>query len=85
MAARIGKLGLEVTPSVGNFVLIHFPKDDARGGAIAADNFLKQRGLILRRVAGYRLPDALRMTVGREQDNRAVVTALGEFMAQAKA
>ena len=41
---------------------------------------LTRRGLILRRVAAYRLPNALRMTVGTEEANRLVVAALSEFM-----
>jgi histidinol-phosphate aminotransferase len=76
---EIEKLGLQVTPSVGNFILIHFPRDDAKAGAAAADAHLKLRGIILRRVTGYGLPDALRMTIGTEADNRAVVAALAEF------
>ena len=75
-------LGLETTPSVGNFLLIHFPADAARG-AVAADAFLKSRGIILRRVAAYGLPSALRMTIGTESDNRAVIAALKEFMGRA--
>jgi histidinol-phosphate aminotransferase len=80
LQGEIGKLGIEVTPSVGNFVLVHFPNGDTRRGAIAADAFLKSRGIIVRRVAGYGLPDALRMTVGTESDNNAVVAALGAFV-----
>jgi len=38
------------------------------------------RGLILRPVAAYRLPHALRMTVGGEEANRLVVAVLSEFM-----
>ena len=83
LMAEIPKLGLEVTPSVGNFLLIHFPKDDAKRGAVAADDFLKSRGIIVRRVRAYGLPDALRMTVGTESDNRAVVAALADFQKQA--
>lgn len=76
---EIGKLGLEVTPSVANFVLIHFPETKGRTAA-DADAFLTKRGLILRRVAGYGLPNALRMTVGTEEANRLVVQALAEFV-----
>ena len=83
VSAELPKLGLDVTPSVGNFVLIHFPKGDKVRGAIAADEFLKSRGIILRRVAGYGLPDCLRMTIGTESDNKAVVTALTDFMKRA--
>src|SRR3954447_15254376 len=73
------KLGLEVTPSIANFVLIHFPKTKGKT-AEEADAFLTKRGLILRRVKAYHLPNALRMTVGSEEANRLVVAALAEFL-----
>ena len=79
---EIGKLGLEVTPSVANFVLIHFPESKGRTAA-DADAFLMKRGLILRRVAGYGLPNALRLTVGTEEANHLVVTTLKDFMGKA--
>jgi histidinol-phosphate aminotransferase len=76
---EIGKIGLEVTPSVANFVLIHFP--EAKGKtAKDADEFLVKRGLVLRRLEAYKLPNALRMTVGGEEANRLVVDALKTFM-----
>ena len=79
LTQEINKLGLTVTPSVGNFLLIHFP--DAKGRTAAdADAFLTRRGLVLRRVAAYKLPNALRMTVGSEEANRLVVAALAEFL-----
>lgn len=77
--AEIRKLGLEVTPSIANFVLIHFPTTEGWTAA-DADEFLTKRGLILRRVTSYHLPNALRMTVGTEEANRLVVAALAEFM-----
>jgi histidinol-phosphate aminotransferase len=76
---EIPKLGLKVTPSVANFVLVHFPDTKGRT-ASDADAFLTRRGLILRYVAAYKLPNALRLTVGTEEANRLVVQALGEFM-----
>jgi len=79
LTAEIERLGLEVTPSVANFVLIHFPKDRERSAA-AADKFLKDHGIILRRVAVYGFSNALRATVGTEDENRALVSALAEFM-----
>jgi histidinol-phosphate aminotransferase len=75
---EIPKLGLEVTPSVANFVLIHFP-DRAGLSAADADAFLTGRGLILRRVTAYKLPNALRMSVGTEEANRLALAALAEF------
>jgi len=79
VAAELEKLGLTVTPSVGNFILIHFPAAKGKDAA-AADELLKSRGIILRRVAAYGLPACLRMTIGTADDNRAVVAALAEFM-----
>jgi histidinol-phosphate aminotransferase len=79
LTGEIRKLGLEVTPSIANFVLIHFPQSKGRTAA-EADKFLTRRGLILRRVNAYGLPNALRMTVGSEEANRLVVAALREFM-----
>jgi histidinol-phosphate aminotransferase len=81
VTAEIEKLGLKVTPSVGNFVLIHFATQKGKD-AIAADEFLKSRGIILRRVAAYGLPSCLRMTIGTEDDNRKVVAALASFLGQ---
>ena len=76
---EIPKLGLKVTPSIANFVLIHFPDGEGRTAA-EADAFLTRRGLILRRLNAYKLPNALRMSVGTEEANRLVVTALREWM-----
>jgi histidinol-phosphate aminotransferase len=79
LTQEIGKLGLEVTPSVANFVLIHFPHTQGRT-ARDADAFLTARGLILRYVAAYKLPNALRLSVGTEEANRLVVAALKDFL-----
>jgi histidinol-phosphate aminotransferase len=82
LTAEIGKLGLEVTPSAANFVLIHFPSQPGRT-AQDADAFLTKRGLILRATTAYKLPNALRMSVGTEEANRLTVAALTEFLGRA--
>ncbi|TKT75284.1 histidinol-phosphate transaminase [Aquamicrobium sp. LC103] len=79
LTGELTGLGLRVTPSVGNFILIHFP-DDGSHGAAEADDYLTARGYILRRVAAYGFPNALRMTVGTEEANRGVVASLAEFL-----
>jgi len=76
---EIGKLGLRVTPSVANFVLIHFPEQKGRS-AQEADALLTSRGVILRRLEPYHLPNALRMSVGTEEANRLAVGTLAELM-----
>jgi len=82
LTEEIGKLGLPVTPSAANFVLIHFPETKGRT-AKEADALLTKRGLILRQVGVYKLPNALRMSVGTEEANRLVMQALKEFLGKA--
>ncbi|HUU24572.1 MAG TPA: histidinol-phosphate transaminase [Methyloceanibacter sp.] len=79
LAEALSGLGLTVTPSAANFLLVHFPKGNGHS-ATEADKFLHSRRIVLRRVGDYGLPDALRMTVGSEADNRAVLDALAAFM-----
>lgn len=79
LTRELRALGLRVDDSAANFLLIHFAP--GAKDAAAADRFLCARGLILRQVGGYGLPDALRLTVGQEEANRAVVAALAQFMA----
>ena len=73
---QVRGLGLEVVPSAGNFVLVRF--GDGRS-AEAADAFLREKGIIVRRMAVYGLPDSLRITVGLEDEMRVVVDALEAF------
>jgi histidinol-phosphate aminotransferase len=79
VTAALTALGLKVTPSVANFVLIHFPEVDGKRAA-EADDFLTSRGFILRAVKGYGFANSLRMTIGSEEANRGVIDALTEFM-----
>jgi histidinol-phosphate aminotransferase len=79
MTDSLERIGLRVTPSAANFLLVHFP--DAPGkSAGEADKFLHARRIILRRVENYGFPDALRLTIGTEPENQAVIEALTEFM-----
>lgn len=72
-------LGLATTDSVGNFVLVRFDRSGDKH-AEAADAFLRARGIIVRRMGGYGLPDWLRISVGLDEDNHAVVAALKDFL-----
>jgi histidinol-phosphate aminotransferase len=79
LSRELSGIGLRTTPSVGNFILIHFPEGAGRTAA-EADAFLSTRGLVLRAVKAYDLPHALRMTIGSAEANELVVAALREFM-----
>ncbi|MEO1038402.1 MAG: histidinol-phosphate transaminase [Pseudomonadota bacterium] len=80
LTQQIGGLGFEVTPSVCNFVLVHFPDEPGRTAA-DADRFLTEEGLIVRPVTPYGLPNALRISVGLAEDNRRLADALSRFAA----
>lgn len=75
-------IGIDVTPSQGNFLLLNFP-DQPGISAAAADQYLLDEGIVLRRLDPYGLPNALRMSVGTETANKATVAALTRYMAQA--
>jgi histidinol-phosphate aminotransferase len=79
LAQQLGGLGLSPVPSATNFVLVGFPTTGPKS-AQAAEAYLASRGLIVRGVGGYGLPHHLRMTIGLEAHNRAVVEALADFM-----
>ncbi|TYC66406.1 histidinol-phosphate transaminase [Stappia sp. BW2] len=81
VTAELEKLGLKVTPSVGNFVLVHFPDEDGKRAA-DADAYLLERGCVLRMVGNYGLPNSIRMTIGSEEANRAVIGHLKDFLEQ---
>jgi histidinol-phosphate aminotransferase len=79
LAQQIGGLGLEVVPSQANFVLVGFPGRPGRTAA-EAEAHLARNGLIVRGVANYGLPDHLRVTIGLEEHNRALIEALAGFL-----
>jgi histidinol-phosphate aminotransferase len=79
LTQAIRGFGFDVFPSAGNFVLVRFT--DPTRNAARANDYLNSRGIIVRPVGGYGLPDCLRITVGTEDQNRAVIDALSEFAA----
>ncbi len=80
LAQQLGGLGLEALPSQANFILVRFPGRPGRTAA-EAEAFLASRGVLVRYTASYGLPDCLRITIGLEDQNRAVIDALADFMA----
>jgi histidinol-phosphate aminotransferase len=80
LTEELTALGLKVVPSAANFLLFQFPEEKGRDAA-AADWYLTSQGLLLRRTDEYLLPRCLRLTVGTEAENRAVIGALKTFLA----
>ena len=76
---RLAALGIPLTPSVGNFVLARFP-DDRGKNADAAFAFLQSRGILVRQMGGYGLPQYLRITIGTGEEMERVAATIAEFM-----
>ena len=76
LAGALAELGVPSDTSMANFVLARFASADE---ADACDTFLQAQGLIVRRVASYKLPHCLRITVGDESGCRRVAHAVAQF------
>lgn len=76
LAGALAELGVPSDASSTNFILARFADQEE---AEACDLYLQSQGLIVRKVAGYNLPDALRITIGDEDSCRRVARAVGEF------
>lgn len=76
LAEALAELGIPSDTSMANFILARFASVEE---AEACDAFLQSQGLIVRRVASYKLPHCLRITVGDEASCRRVAHAIGQF------
>lgn len=76
LAGALAELGVPSDTSMANFVLARFASQEE---AEACDIFLQGQGLIVRRVAGYKLPHCLRITIGDESSCRRVAHAVAQF------
>lgn len=78
VTAELRALGLQVGESHGNFVLVSFDGIGESGPASAAamQALLRQDGILVRQVGSYGLPHCLRITIGREEEIRAVLDAI---------
>lgn len=69
LTAALEAAGIKVWPSQGNFVLADY---GAAAAADAADLAFKARGVVVRKMGGYGLPQCLRITVGTAEECRLV-------------
>ena len=74
----LGRLGLQHIPSGGNFVAFR-----VRDAAVVNQKLLAE-GVIVRPIAGYGLPDWLRVTIGTAQENARFIEALERVLAGAQ-
>jgi histidinol-phosphate aminotransferase len=77
--AALHDMGLKTTTSVANFVLVEF-KDSEH--AEACDSFLRDHGIIVRRMASYGLPSSLRITIGNGDEMETCLSTIRLFLEQ---
>jgi histidinol-phosphate aminotransferase len=70
LEAGLAALGLGFIPSRANFIVFHV------SGAAGVFDALQRRGVIVRPLAGYGMPDSLRVTVGTPEQNERFLTEL---------
>ncbi len=78
LADKLSGLGFTVHPSVANFLLVSFLPHDAE----AVRLFLKSRGVLVRQMGSYGLPDCLRITIGTEDELAQLVAGIEAFLFQ---
>jgi histidinol-phosphate aminotransferase len=76
MQDSITQAGLEALPSCSNFFLIRFADADEAG---SAHSFMAERGIQLRKMKPYGLPDCLRMSIGGDDDMMTTAAAFKDF------
>lgn len=81
LAEALAEHGVVSDTSCANFILARFGDQNE---AENCDNYLKSKGILVRRVAGYNLPNCLRITVGDEASCKRVAHAVGQFMGGAR-
>ncbi len=74
LLAGFGRLGLPYIESAGNFVAVE------TGRGLQRYEALLQRGVIVRPIANYGMPDHLRVTVGRADENARLLAALEQVL-----
>ncbi len=76
LARQLSAAGIKIHPSEANFLLADFLTAER---AIAADQYLRGRGIIVRNVKSYGLPSCLRITIGTDEECEQVAQSLCEF------
>jgi len=79
LTSAFKELGLSWIASFGNFVSV----DIKQPGMPVYDALLK-KGVIVRPVANYEMPNYLRISIGTEQENQFFIDALKDVLAETK-
>jgi histidinol-phosphate aminotransferase len=81
LVAALRALGLEVIDGVGNFCVARFPETKGKTAAEALA-YMKNHGVTLRGLGGYKMPNHLRISVGTVEGNNAALKHLTDFLSK---
>ncbi len=73
LTQSLRELGLDVVPSEANFVMVAFPNENEASGVVEG---LLRQGVIVRPLGAFGLPQCVRISTGRDQDNQRCVEAM---------
>ena len=74
---KLQEMGLDTVDGVANFVLAKF-NDELQ--ANLCYQFLEQKGILVRSIEEYKLPEYLRITVGLEEENKIMCKEIKNFL-----
>ena len=73
------ELELDYIPSAANFLTLVFNNEEE---AASFSETILHKGIILRHLAGWGLPDCVRITIGKESENEFLVMCLSEILSE---
>ena len=74
-AKRFRELGIEQVPTDANFILLLFPSREA---AAAVNSACLDRGLVVRHVTAFGVPNGIRINSGTEDETRFALDVIEE-------
>ena len=74
---KLARLGLEYLPSQANFILVNMKTDGKE-----VYNFLLRQGMIVRPMGAYKMPEWIRVTIGRRSQNVQLIRLLKAYLSQ---
>lgn len=74
VTSALERLGLQYIPSFANFVMFKVPD------AAEVNEYLLRHGVIVRPLASYKMPDCLRVTIGKPEENVRFISVLARAL-----
>ena len=79
LSHELRAIGVRVYPSVCNFILVRIPPDPTMSVPTLSQHLL-DHGILVKSLGHYGLPDCMRITIGTEEENHALMDALREVL-----